>query len=135
MPSVKPQEAGERGDEEEELRRRVAKRQRDYCTESQGPTATMPPPLKVQVTCFQMKGSMAPRQTDRQTDSGARETEIQIKKKNNQRISLDRASKRDNEGMTKLLPEEKGEGTLDLKVRQKDDNNMNIKYRKLLRIF
>ena len=78
MLSVKPQEAGERGDEEEELRRRVAKRQRDYCTESQGPTATMPPPLKVQVTCFQMKGSMAPRQTDRQTDSGARETEIQI---------------------------------------------------------
>ena len=41
MLSVKPQEAGERGDEEEELRRRVAKRQRDYCTESQGPTATM----------------------------------------------------------------------------------------------
>ena len=82
MLSVKPQEAGERGDEEEELRRRVAKRQRDYCTESQGPTATMPPPLKVQVTCFQMKGSMAPRQTDRQTDrrtaNGARETEIQI---------------------------------------------------------
>ena len=39
--SVKPQEAGERGDEEEELRRRVAKRQRDYCTESQGPTTTV----------------------------------------------------------------------------------------------
>ena len=32
-----------------------------------GPLATLPPPLNVQVTCFQEKRSMAPRQTDRQT--------------------------------------------------------------------
>ena len=33
---------------------------------ARGLRPAMPPPLKVQVTCFHMKGSMAPRQTDRQ---------------------------------------------------------------------
>ena len=67
MLSVEPQEAGERGDEEEELRRRVAKRQRDYCTESQGSTARYATPC-------QSSGDMLPNEgehgteTDRQTD-------------------------------------------------------------------
>ena len=83
---------------------------------ARGLRPAMPPPLKVQVTCFQMKGSMAPRQTDRQTVVPER---LKFRYKKKRRTSLDRASKRDNEGMTKLLPEKKREGALDLIVRQK----------------
>ena len=56
---------------------------------------------------------------DRQTDRQWCQRDWNSVLKKNRRISLDRASKRDNEGMTKLLPEKKGNGALDLKVRQK----------------
>ena len=61
-------------------------------------------------------GTETDRQTDRQTVVPER---LKFSLKKNRRISLDRASKRDNEGMTKLLPEKKGEEALDLIVRQK----------------
>ena len=45
-----------------------------------GPLATLPPPLNVQVTCFQEKGSMAPR-VKRQTNKGTAEEQQPVKKR------------------------------------------------------